>query len=276
MSWSYRTASRSGDSGRQLPWRGGEGDPIDFAKPDRSCRTAIEQRVTHMKRAMLGASAPVDRLAARFPPCLVDAGRYGTASGGGGSWQPRVARRQRVGRGGSWSAWRYGGLLRGGDPGMPPGLWRQSFGGEDRAPTGAMAHRSGGAALDATGAYGNTAYGGYDHYNGSYYGATSAGLVTAITTMAATIGGWGYGAAAPPAWSRRRGSQRNTARRRTMLFGRVAAGRRPRRRLHHERRYTTLRRGNYDPRNGGPTMPARLVQAGLWRHGISIALCLPG
>jgi hypothetical protein len=159
-----------------------------------------------MRKALLGF---VGLLAIALPGepanAWMHAGRYGTASGGGGSWQAHGwAGGSASGGGGSWHATgAYGGTASGGG-----GSWKAegaygghaSGGGGSWHATGAYGGTAsgGGGSWHATGAYGGTAYGGYDHYNGAYYGAYHQPVVvnTYYHNGCYNCGGWGYGAAA--------------------------------------------------------------------------------
>jgi hypothetical protein len=132
-----------------------------------------------MKRAVLAFVALLTvALPAHSAFAWAHAGRWGTASGGGGSWQAHGWRGGSAsGGGGSWNAHgAYGGSASGGG-----GSWHAngayggsaSGGGGSWHATGAYGGTAsgGGGSWHATGANGGTAYGGYDHYNGAYYGA---------------------------------------------------------------------------------------------------------
>src|SRR5215813_8291358 len=130
--------------------------------PTRSCRSLERRGTPMMKKALLGLVGLLAvTLFDQSAHAWMHAGRYGTASGGGGSWQAHGWNGGSAsGGGGSWSAHgAYGGSASGGG-----GSWHA---------TGAYGGTAsgGGGSWHATGAYGNTAYGGYDHYNGAYYGA---------------------------------------------------------------------------------------------------------
>jgi hypothetical protein len=159
-----------------------------------------------MKRAMLGLvgllsiALPLDSASA-----WMHAGRYGAASGGGGSWQAHGWHGGSAsGGGGSWSAHgAYGGSASGGG-----GSWHATgaYGGKASGgegswhATGAYGGTAsgGGGSWHATGAYGGTAYGGYDHYNGAYYGAYHPPAVvnTYYHNGCYNCGGWNAGAVA--------------------------------------------------------------------------------
>jgi hypothetical protein len=123
-------------------------------------------------------------------------GAYGTASGGGGSWNAHGYRGGSAsGGGGSWSGTGY----RGGTASGGGGSWNA------HGAYGGSAYGSGGA-WHATGAGGATAsgyhapgsyYGGVYHYGGSYYGAYHPPtVVNTYGTTCLNCGGWGAGAAA--------------------------------------------------------------------------------
>jgi hypothetical protein len=142
-----------------------------------------------MKRAMLGlvgllsVALPLDSAGA-----WSHAGRYGTASGGGGSWQAHGWHGGSASGGdGSWHATgAYGGKASGGG-----GSWHANgaYGGSASG---------GGGSWHATGAYGGTAYGGYNHYNGAYYGAYHPPTVvnSYYGNGCYNCGGWNAGAVA--------------------------------------------------------------------------------
>src|SRR5439155_6952139 len=142
-------ASRSGDSARQLHLgRGRHGDPHRLRQPRREAAASqLIKGVRIMKRAMLGLVGLLSiALQLDSAHAWSHAGRYGTASGGGGSWQAHGwAGGSASGGGGSWHATgAYGGKASGGG-----GSWnaKGAYGGTASG---------GGGSWHATGAYGGT------------------------------------------------------------------------------------------------------------------------
>jgi hypothetical protein len=141
-----------------------------------------------MKKTVIGC---VSLLIAALSPGPAGAwshsGRYGSASGGGGSWSASGYRGGSAsGGGGSWSGSGYrGGSASGGD-----GSWSAhgAYGGSASGGDGSW---------HGTTAYGTTAYGGYDHYYGgsySYYHPPTT--VNYYGSSCGDCGGWSTAGAA--------------------------------------------------------------------------------
>ena len=123
--------------------------------------------------------------------------RGGTASGGGGSWNARGAYGGTAsGSGGSWSAHgAYGGSASGSGR-----TWsaNSAYGGSAYG-SGGYWHATGAGGATASGYHtpGTAYYGGAYHYGGSYYGAYHPPVVVnTYGTSCLNCGGWGAGAVA--------------------------------------------------------------------------------
>ena len=129
------------------------------------------------------------------------AGRFGTASGGGGAWSAQGFRGGAASGGeGAWS----GTGFRGGTASGGGGAWRAqgAYGGSAAGgrgawsatgPAGTTAYHTSGY---ATAAYGTTAYGGYHYYGGTYAAYHPPTTVNYYGATCGTCGGWSTAGAA--------------------------------------------------------------------------------